>query len=114
MPAARGAARRCSLAGPLLPVPPPPLLLLLLLLPVLPAAGTEGKARSCGEVRQAYSAKGFSLASVPYQEIAGRQGRPLEAPPGASAAAQIEQRHRLPGRGTHTIHTQPPGSSGSL
>ncbi|RMC06834.1 hypothetical protein DUI87_16282 [Hirundo rustica rustica] len=78
MPAARGAARRCALAGPLLPVPPPPppplLLLLVLLLPVLPAAGTEGKARSCGEVRQAYSAKGFSLASVPYQEIAVLQG----------------------------------------
>ncbi|KAK2522266.1 hypothetical protein Q9233_010576 [Columba guinea] len=60
MPAAQGAAaRRCALAG-----------LLLLLLPPA-AAGTEGKARSCGEVRQAYSAKGFSLASVPYQEIAG-------------------------------------------
>ncbi|KAF4801557.1 hypothetical protein TURU_034068 [Turdus rufiventris] len=73
MPEARGAARRCALPGPLLPGPPPPpllLLLVLLLLPVLPAAGTEGKARSCGEVRQAYSAKGFSLASVPYQEIA--------------------------------------------
>ncbi|TRZ17541.1 hypothetical protein HGM15179_009575 [Zosterops borbonicus] len=71
----RGAARRCALPGPpLLPGPPPPpplLLLVLLLVPVLPpAAGSEGKARSCGEVRQAYSAKGFSLASVPYQEIA--------------------------------------------
>ncbi|KAJ7406522.1 hypothetical protein BTVI_65323 [Pitangus sulphuratus] len=43
---------------------------MLLVLLVLPAAGAEGKARSCGEVRQAYSAKGFSLASVPYQEIA--------------------------------------------
>lgn len=61
MPAARGAAR-CALAG---------LLLLLLLLPPA-AAGTDSKARSCGEVRQAYSAKGFSLASVPYQEIAGK------------------------------------------
>ncbi|CAM9606098.1 unnamed protein product [Bubo scandiacus] len=69
MPAAQGAARRCALSGP-----PPPLLLLLLLLLLPPppaAAVAEGKARSCGEVRQAYSAKGFSLASVPYQEIAG-------------------------------------------
>lgn len=59
MPAARG-AEHWALAG-----------LLLLLLPPPAAAGTESKARSCGEVRQAYSAKGFSLASVPYQEIAG-------------------------------------------
>ncbi|KAM8976728.1 glypican-6 isoform 2-T2 [Pelodytes ibericus] len=29
------------------------------------------KAGSCGEVRKAYSAKGFSLVNVPYQEIAG-------------------------------------------
>ncbi|XP_053926811.1 glypican-6 isoform X1 [Cuculus canorus] len=58
----------------------PGLLLLLLLPPLLSlppaaAAGGEGKARSCGEVRQAYSAKGFSLASVPYQEIAGEHLR---------------------------------------
>ncbi|XP_062480562.1 glypican-6 isoform X2 [Pezoporus occidentalis] len=71
MPAAQGVARRCALAGLLLP--------LLLLLPPLPlptaGAGAESKARSCGEVRQAYSAKGFSLASVPYQEIAGEHLR---------------------------------------
>uniref|UniRef100_A0A8V0XF69 Glypican 6 n=1 Tax=Gallus gallus TaxID=9031 RepID=A0A8V0XF69_CHICK len=63
MPAARG-AEHWALAG-----------LLLLLLPPPAAAGTESKARSCGEVRQAYSAKGFSLASVPYQEIAGEHLR---------------------------------------
>lgn len=44
---------------------------LLLSLP----AGAEVKARSCGEVRQAYGAKGFSLADIPYQEIAGKRGR---------------------------------------
>ncbi|MED6280119.1 hypothetical protein CHARACLAT_007613 [Characodon lateralis] len=34
----------------------------------LSSAG-ESKARSCSEVRQAYSAKGFSLLHVPHQEI---------------------------------------------
>ncbi|XP_018410862.1 PREDICTED: glypican-6 isoform X1 [Nanorana parkeri] len=34
-------------------------------------SGAEWRARSCNEVRQAYSAKGFSLVSVPYQQIAG-------------------------------------------
>ncbi|XP_075446981.1 glypican-6 isoform X2 [Ascaphus truei] len=37
--------------------------------------GADVKARSCSEVRQAYSAKGFSLVSVPYQEIAGEHLR---------------------------------------
>ncbi|OCT95470.1 hypothetical protein XELAEV_180131531mg, partial [Xenopus laevis] len=37
--------------------------------------GADVRARSCSEVRQAYSAKGFSLASVPYQEIAGEHLR---------------------------------------
>lgn len=41
------------------------------LLLALPARAADVKARSCGEVRQAYGAKGFSLADVPYQEIAG-------------------------------------------
>uniref|UniRef100_A0A1A8F7K6 Glypican 6 n=1 Tax=Nothobranchius korthausae TaxID=1143690 RepID=A0A1A8F7K6_9TELE len=36
----------------------------------LSSAG-ESKARSCNEVRQAYSAKGFSLLNVPHQEISG-------------------------------------------
>lgn len=48
-----------------------PLSGLLLSLP----AGAEVKARSCGEVRQAYGAKGFSLADIPYQEIAGEHLR---------------------------------------
>ncbi|CAN0562419.1 unnamed protein product, partial [Rangifer tarandus platyrhynchus] len=48
-----------------------PLSGLLLSLP----ARAEVKARSCGEVRQAYGAKGFSLADIPYQEIAGKRGR---------------------------------------
>lgn len=48
-----------------------PLSGLLLSLP----AGADVKARSCAEVRQAYSAKGFSLADIPYQEIAGKHGR---------------------------------------
>lgn len=47
-----------------------PLSGLLLSLP----AGADVKARSCGEVRQAYGAKGFSLADIPYQEIAGKRG----------------------------------------
>lgn len=38
------------------------------------AAG-ESKARSCSEVRQAYSAKGFSLVNVPHQEISGEHLR---------------------------------------
>ncbi|XP_064413749.1 glypican-6 isoform X2 [Latimeria chalumnae] len=33
------------------------------------------KARSCSEVRQAYSAKGFSLTNVPFQEISGEHLR---------------------------------------
>ncbi|KAG2456328.1 GPC6 protein, partial [Polypterus senegalus] len=33
------------------------------------------KARSCVEVRQAYSAKGFSLVNVPHQEISGEHLR---------------------------------------
>ncbi|VTJ68013.1 Hypothetical predicted protein [Marmota monax] len=48
-----------------------PLSGLLLSLP----ARADVKARSCGEVRQAYGAKGFSLADIPYQEIAGKRGR---------------------------------------
>ncbi|XP_024422799.2 glypican-6 [Desmodus rotundus] len=48
-----------------------PLSGLLLSLP----AGADVKARSCGEVRQAYGAKGFSLADIPYQEIAGEHLR---------------------------------------
>ncbi|XP_060089603.1 glypican-6 isoform X2 [Heteronotia binoei] len=41
----------------------------------LGARAADGKARSCGEVRQAYGAKGFSLANVPFQEIAGEHLR---------------------------------------
>lgn len=37
------------------------------------AANTEGKARSCSDVRQAYTAKGFSLVNVPNQEISGME-----------------------------------------
>ncbi|XP_077014647.1 glypican-6 [Tamandua tetradactyla] len=48
-----------------------PLSGLLLSLP----ARADVKARSCGEVRQAYGAKGFSLADIPYQEIAGEHLR---------------------------------------
>ena len=65
-----------------------PLSGLLLSLP----ARAEVKARSCGEVRQAYGAKGFSLADIPYQEIAGKRGRAARAgcsprrPPGSRAA----------------------------
>lgn len=52
-----------------------PLSGLLLSLP----AGADVKARSCSEVRQAYGAKGFSLADIPYQEIAGKRGRAAQA-----------------------------------
>ncbi|KAJ6660876.1 hypothetical protein lerEdw1_017033 [Lerista edwardsae] len=45
---------------------------LLGLLLSLCAGAADVKARSCGEVRQAYSAKGFSLLNIPYQEIAGQ------------------------------------------
>ncbi|KAJ7319889.1 hypothetical protein JRQ81_019400 [Phrynocephalus forsythii] len=47
-------------------------LLGLLLLPPLPPAlgAADAKARSCGDVREAYKAKGFSLVNIPYQEIA--------------------------------------------
>uniref|UniRef100_A0A8C5LMS9 Glypican n=1 Tax=Leptobrachium leishanense TaxID=445787 RepID=A0A8C5LMS9_9ANUR len=46
---------------------------LLFWISVPPALGTrdDAKAGSCSEVRRAYSAKGFSLARVPYHEIAG-------------------------------------------
>uniref|UniRef100_A0A3B5KU92 Uncharacterized protein n=1 Tax=Xiphophorus couchianus TaxID=32473 RepID=A0A3B5KU92_9TELE len=40
----------------------------------LSSAG-ESKARSCSEVRQAYSAKGFSLLHVPHQETSGEHLR---------------------------------------
>lgn len=36
------------------------------------SSAAESKARSCSEVRQAYSAKGFSLVNVPHQEIPGK------------------------------------------
>ncbi|XP_061619497.1 glypican-6a isoform X2 [Phyllopteryx taeniolatus] len=39
------------------------------------SVGGESKARSCGEVRQAYHAKGFSLVGVPHQEISGEHLR---------------------------------------
>nr|XP_032622610.1 glypican-6-like [Chelonoidis abingdonii] len=39
------------------------------------SVGADVKARSCSEVRQAYSAKGFSLVNVPFQEIAGEHLR---------------------------------------
>uniref|UniRef100_A0ACB8FJJ0 Uncharacterized protein n=1 Tax=Sphaerodactylus townsendi TaxID=933632 RepID=A0ACB8FJJ0_9SAUR len=48
---------------------------LLELVPPLGAGAADGKARGCGEVRQAYGAKGFSLANSPYQEIAGLTGK---------------------------------------
>lgn len=38
------------------------------------SSAAESKARSCTEVRQAYSAKGFSLVNVPHQEIPGKTG----------------------------------------
>lgn len=37
------------------------------------SSAAESKARSCGEARHAYHAKGFSLANVPHQEISGRR-----------------------------------------
>ncbi|CAI7935177.1 Hypothetical predicted protein, partial [Podarcis lilfordi] len=43
---------------------------LLGLLLSLRAGAADAKARSCGEVREAYKAKGFSLLNIPYQEIA--------------------------------------------
>ncbi|XP_036401645.1 glypican-6-like [Megalops cyprinoides] len=39
------------------------------------SVGADLKARSCSEVRQAYTAKGFSLANVPHQEISGEHLR---------------------------------------
>ncbi|TNM90984.1 hypothetical protein fugu_003273 [Takifugu bimaculatus] len=39
------------------------------------SSAAESKARSCSEVRQAYSAKGFSLVDVPHQEISGEHLR---------------------------------------
>ncbi|XP_030635843.1 glypican-6a [Chanos chanos] len=37
--------------------------------------GGDVKTRSCSDVRQAYTAKGFSLANVPHQEISGEHLR---------------------------------------
>lgn len=65
-----------------------PLSGLLLSLP----AGADVKARSCGEVRQAYSAKGFSLADIPYQEIAGKPGRAAQEGCSPSAATHFPGR----------------------
>lgn len=46
------------------------------------SSAAESKARSCSEVRQAYSAKGFSLVNVPHQEISGRGNwQMITAPP---------------------------------
>uniref|UniRef100_A0A8C9R3I5 Glypican 6b n=1 Tax=Scleropages formosus TaxID=113540 RepID=A0A8C9R3I5_SCLFO len=39
------------------------------------SVGAELKARSCGDVRQAYTSKGFSLVNVPHQEISGEHLR---------------------------------------
>ncbi|KAG5852302.1 glypican-6-like isoform X2 [Anguilla rostrata] len=39
------------------------------------SGGADLKARSCSEVRQAYTAKGFSLVNVPHQEISGEHLR---------------------------------------
>nr|XP_040020481.1 glypican-6a isoform X1 [Gasterosteus aculeatus aculeatus] len=39
------------------------------------SSAAESKARSCGEARHAYHAKGFSLANVPHQEISGEHLR---------------------------------------
>ncbi|XP_013858503.1 glypican-6 [Austrofundulus limnaeus] len=39
------------------------------------SSAAESKARSCSDVRQAYSAKGFSLLHVPHQEISGEHLR---------------------------------------
>lgn len=58
----------------------------------LPAAA-DVKARSCSEVRQAYGAKGFSLADIPYQEIAGKRGRQL---PGGDPLQPREATGSLP------------------
>ncbi|XP_063281871.1 glypican-6 isoform X2 [Pelobates fuscus] len=38
-------------------------------------ARTDGKSGSCSEVRRAYNAKGYSVSSVPFQEIAGEHLR---------------------------------------
>lgn len=38
------------------------------------SAAAESKARSCSDVRQAYTAKGFSQVNVPHQEISGKGG----------------------------------------
>lgn len=49
-----------------------PLLLLLLPCLAVPVMSTDGgKARSCAEVRQFYSGKGFTLQGVPQSEISG-------------------------------------------
>lgn len=47
---------------------------LCLLFFTLSCAG-DVKSRSCGDVRQAYAAKGFSLHNVPHQEISGQHLR---------------------------------------
>ncbi|XP_063056840.1 glypican-1 [Engraulis encrasicolus] len=53
-----------------------PLLLLLLPCLAVPVMSTDvGKARSCAEVRQFYSGKGFTLQGVPQSEISGEHLR---------------------------------------
>lgn len=49
---------------------------LSLLFFTLSCAG-DVKSRSCGDVRQAYAAKGFSLLNVPHQEISGEGAKGL-------------------------------------
>ncbi|XP_037346135.2 glypican-6a isoform X2 [Pungitius pungitius] len=39
------------------------------------SSAADSKARSCGEARHAYHARGFSLANVPHQEISGEHLR---------------------------------------
>lgn len=54
------------------------------------SSAAESKARSCSEVRQAYSAKGFSLVNVPHQEISGRGNwQMITAPPPFSPLSPI-------------------------
>ncbi|CAL8246938.1 unnamed protein product [Lota lota] len=55
------------------------------------SSGGDVKARSCGEVRQAYHALGFSIADVPHQEISGVHLRMCASQGTTCCTAEMEE-----------------------
>ncbi|XP_015240629.1 PREDICTED: glypican-6-like isoform X2 [Cyprinodon variegatus] len=73
----------------------------------LSSAG-ESKARSCSEVRQAYSAKGFSLLHAPHQEISGEH---LRVCPKGYTCCTSEMEDKLSQQSKHELEIMVENSS---